>query len=199
MDLLEFDKTAVLETVRLASEHDLTDLTAPTPCADWTLGQLLSHMAGQHHGFAAAARGDGGEASVWEDRALGDDPLGAYRAAAETVLAAFAEPGVLEREFQIPEITRAITFPGRMAVGFHFLDYVVHGWDLARTLGTELKLPGELHGAVLAVAQQVPNDESRLGPNALFAPSLTPAPGADPLDQTLALVGRSPDWIPPRR
>ena len=32
------------------------DLTRPTPCAAWTLADLLAHMVGQHVGFAAAAR-----------------------------------------------------------------------------------------------------------------------------------------------
>src|SRR5690349_5317050 len=34
------------------------DLRRMTPCAGWDLQQLLRHMVGQDHGFAAAVRAD---------------------------------------------------------------------------------------------------------------------------------------------
>src|SRR2546430_2582095 len=82
-----------------------------TPCPEWTLGELLAHMTVQHNGFAAAARGHGGDLQVWRVRALWDDPVGEYTAAAERVLAAFAEEGVLEREFTLPEFRPVSRFP----------------------------------------------------------------------------------------
>src|ERR1044071_4316999 len=32
------------------------DLTAPTPCPDWSVGDLLQHILGLSYAFAAAAR-----------------------------------------------------------------------------------------------------------------------------------------------
>jgi hypothetical protein len=46
-------------------------------------------------------------------RALGEDPVAAYRAAAEWVLAAFSADGVLDREFPLPEFTRGLMYPAR--------------------------------------------------------------------------------------
>src|SRR5512142_3251938 len=93
-DIVTLDAQAVRESVRLVARATAADLARPTPCADWTLHGLLRHMAAQHYGFAAAAAGDG-DLARWRLRPLGDDPVGAYRAAAGCVLAAFAADGVL--------------------------------------------------------------------------------------------------------
>ena len=40
------------------------DLDRPTPCAGWTVADLLAHEVGQHLGFAAAVRdGDAPESA----------------------------------------------------------------------------------------------------------------------------------------
>jgi uncharacterized protein (TIGR03086 family) len=194
MDIRKLDRTAVLETVRLVRQATPRDWDLPTPCAGWTLGQLVAHMAGQHHGFAAAASGGGDDLAVWQPSALGDDPSATYRAAAWTAIDTFAQPGVLTREFALPEISTTMRFPASIAIGFHFLDYVVHGWDVARTLDVPLDLDEEVVEAALVFALRVPDDERRLAPDALFRPALPAAPGARSLDLVLTSLGRSPDW-----
>ncbi|MEW2174811.1 TIGR03086 family metal-binding protein [Streptomyces sp. NPDC005406] len=197
MDIRKLDRAAVLETVRILEQAGPADWDLPTPCSGWTLRQLVAHMTGQHHGFAAAAAGTETDLSAWRPGALGDDPLKTYRAAAESALAAFAPQGVLTREFTLPEISDTRRFPATVAIGFHFLDHVVHGWDLARALGVSLDLDGETAEAALVIALRVPDDERRLGPDALFRPALPPAPGARSLDLVLTTLGRSPDWTAP--
>jgi uncharacterized protein (TIGR03086 family) len=193
--IVALDAQAVRESVRLVARASPGDLARPTPCADWTLYGLVRHMATQHYGFAAAAAGDG-DLARWRLRPLGEDPVGAYRAAAEHVLAAFAADGVLDREFPLPEFTRGLMFPGPQAVSFHFIDYVVHSWDVARTLGLEARFDPALLEVALAVARAVPGGMSRLADGAAFAPAVA-SPGESPLDQVVALLGRSPGWRPP--
>ncbi|GAB2782202.1 TIGR03086 family metal-binding protein [Streptomyces chlorus] len=197
MDIRKLDRTAVRETARVLEQADIEDWDAPTPCADWTLRRLVAHMAGQHHGFAAAAAGGGDDLAVWQPAALGADPLTAYRTAADAVLDAFARPDVLTREFAIPEISAGIRFPAPTAIGFHFLDYVVHGWDVARALGVPLHLDTETAEAALVIALRVPDGERRIGPAAQFRPALSAPPGADTLDLVLTTLGRSPGWSAP--
>lgn len=194
MDIRKLDRTAVLETVRLVQQADPTDWDLPTPCAGWTLRQLVAHMAGQHHGFAAAASGGGDDLAVWQPSALGEDPSTTYRDAAWTAIDAFAQPSALTREFVLPEISTDRRFPATVAIGFHFLDYVVHGWDVARTLGVPLDLDEQTAEAALAFALRVPDDERRLVPEPLFRPALPAAPGASSLDLVLTTLGRTPDW-----
>jgi uncharacterized protein (TIGR03086 family) len=193
INVLEADAAATRGSVDVVSWVASSDLNRPTPCGDWDLRALLAHMTVQHLGFAAAAAGRGGDLALWQP-ADAPDPVLAYTAAASSVLAAFAEPGVLDRPFALPEIPRAPSFPGRVAVGFHLVDYVVHGWDVARTLGLAYSLPEEVLAATLPVARAVPDGAARLSPGAAFAPGRAVAPGTPPLDEILLLLGRDPLW-----
>ena len=179
-------------SVDLVAQLTPADLTRPTPCTGWTLHGLLAHMTTQHYGFAAAAAGQEGP-GPWRLRRPGPDPARDYRDAAGTVLAAFAADGVLARDFTLPEFAPRQRFPAAQAISFHFIDYVVHSWDVARTLGLPVSFGPGLLAAARGVASQVPGGEARLRPGAAFAPAITwPEPGG--LDEIVALLGRSPAW-----
>lgn len=209
-DIRELDARAVRASVAIVATIKPDDLVRPTPCTGWTLGDLLAHMKAQHNGFAAAARGHGGDPAVWQvaptgiDDASADaspagaDPAEDYAAAAGDVIAAFAAAGVLDATFELPEIAPGFAFPAAQAISFHFIDYVVHGWDVARSLGLEYVLDDDLLRAALPVAEAVPDGAMRQRPGAAFAPRLDPLPGAEtePMRRILALLGRSPDWTP---
>jgi len=194
-DIVTLDALAVRASVELTARARPADMARPTPCADWTLHGLISHMAAQHYGFAAASVGDGDPAR-WRPRGLGSDPVAEYRASAETVLAAFSAAGVLDRRFPLPEFTAGPVFPARQAVSFHFVDYVVHSWDVARALGAEVHFPPELLAIALRVAEAVPDGEARRSPGSAFAPVVA-WQGGSPLDRIVAVLGRSPDWKRP--
>ncbi|MFF1718631.1 TIGR03086 family metal-binding protein [Streptomyces sviceus] len=192
MDVVALDQIAVQEAVRvveLARGGDDGDWARDTPCAGWDLRRLVAHMTAQHHGFAAAARGAGGEQASWREEEVGE-PARAHRAAADAVLSAFAEPGVTEREFVLPELGGG--FAGRTAIGFHFVDYVVHAWDVAAALGVPLQITDEVLVAALAVARRVPTDPAGRGPGFAFAPALKVPEGTGALEETLQLLGREP-------
>lgn len=194
-DLREPHARAILAGVLVVSQVRAgDDLDLPTPCGNWTLGQLLAHMTVQHDGFAAAAAGNGGDLSLWAVRTLDSDPIGAYAAAADRVVAAFAKGGVLGQQFALPEISPLTTFPGRQAIGFHLIDYVAHGWDVARTIDVPLALDPELLDTALRIAQSVPDGPERLRPGAAFRPSVGATDNAPVLDRIVALLGRSPTW-----
>ena len=194
--IVSLDARAVQASVTVVSKAGHADLARPTPCGDWTFGQLLAHMAVQHDGFAAAAAGNGADPSAWRVQRSTADPVEAYRAAADRVLRAFAADGVLTRDFALPEIGLGATFPAGMAIGFHFIDYVAHGWDAARTLGLDYELGPDLLDAALAIAEAIPDDQTRLRPGAAFAPRVTVSESASHLDRIAALLGRRPDWRP---
>ncbi|RDI63812.1 TIGR03086 family metal-binding protein [Nocardia pseudobrasiliensis] len=194
VDILEFNRRAVEYSVALVARVTAGDLERATPCSAWKLSDLLAHMTVQHRGFAAAARGNGGDLGIWEVRGLADDPVADYADAAADVLAAYAEPGVLERDFALPEFAEDFTAPGAQAVGFHFIDYVVHGWDVAATLGLDYDLPAELAGPALEIALAVPDNEIRQTPGAAFAPAVAVDTAASDLDRILSALGRSPRW-----
>ena len=207
-DIVALDARAVRASVQVVSRVRVVDLGLPTPCGDWTLGELLAHMTAQHDGFAAAASGIGADLARWQPANPAADPAGEYAAAAGRVLVAFGADGVLDRKFALPEISPKLRFPASQAIGFHLVDYVVHGWDVARSLGLGRAgyrpepdlLDSDVLRAVLLIAESVPDDERRRQPAAAFAPRVPAAPDADPftppspLDRIVALLGRRPQW-----
>src|SRR5271169_6629504 len=111
LDIVGLDARVVRATVSVVSRVGPADLARPTPCAAWTLGELLTHMTAQHDGWVAAAAGDGGDLSRWQPRAPAADPVKEYTAAAGRVLAAFGAEGVLDREFVLAELSPLLRFP----------------------------------------------------------------------------------------
>ncbi|MBY0289844.1 MAG: TIGR03086 family protein [Mycobacteriaceae bacterium] len=196
-DALPLHRAAVLASVDAVNAVSLDDLDRPTPCAGWNLATLLMHMTVQHRGFAAAARG-GTDFGVWEPATAADavasDPAGTYAAAADDVLSAFEADGVLQKTFVLPEFGPDATFPGAMAIGFHYVDYVVHGWDVARTIGAAYELPKDVVDAVLPIAFAVPDGEFRAEEGSPFRRAVAVNDDASDMDRLLAHLGRSPDW-----
>jgi uncharacterized protein (TIGR03086 family) len=201
VDLQSMHRIAILASVDAVSAVRLDDLPRLTPCAGWNLAELLTHMTVQHRGFAAAARGQGSDPAIWQPAtvagAVASDPAGTYSAAAADVLDALAGADVLDAMFALPELGPGATFPGSLAIGFHFVDYVVHGWDVARTMGNSFELPADVVAAALPVALAVPDGEFRTVANAPFRPAIQSTNHADDLDRILAYLGRSPQWTPP--
>ncbi|MFG2496323.1 TIGR03086 family metal-binding protein [Streptomyces caniferus] len=197
--LRRLNARAVRDSVALIDRTAPGDLRRPTPCSAWTLADLLAHMTAQHNGFAAAALGHGQDLSHWSVGPLGADPVASYRAAADHVIAAFATVEGPDRAFALPEFSRARTFPAGRAIGFHLIDYVVHSWDVARTLGLTYAPDPALLRAALPIARAVPDDASRLAPGSAFRPGLAADHAAGTLDEILTTLGRSPDWCPPLR
>jgi uncharacterized protein (TIGR03086 family) len=190
--LIELDGRAVRASADVVRRVTPADLARPTPCGDWDLAALLAHMTAQHRGFAAAAAGHGGDLAGWQPVPAAD-PVAAHRAAADQVLAAFAAPGLDGRRFVLPEITRAPDFPAPQAIGFHLVDYVVHGWDVATALGIDAPpLDDAVLAAALRIARAVPDGADRLAPGAAFAPARPVPTGADALTEILLLLGRRP-------
>jgi uncharacterized protein (TIGR03086 family) len=199
-DVRRFHRAAVLASVDVVAAVTQDDLRRPTPCTGWDLLDLLAHMTVQHRGFAAAARGGGDNPAVWAPERVVDavaaDPGGAYAAAAADVLDAFAADRVLDATFALPEFGPGATFPGAMAIGFHFVDYVVHGWDVARSLDAPFALPDEVVDAVLPLAFFIPEGDYRSMDGAPFGPAVAASDGATDLERMLSHLGRSPGWKP---
>ena len=192
--IVDLDARVVEATVSLVKQASLLDLDRPTPCAGWNLDDLIAHMTAQHYGWIAAAVGHGADLSVWQPGPPVADPIGEYAEASRRVLEAFAADGVLDRQFALAEISPVLRFPAAQAISFHFIDYLVHGWDVARSLGADYQPEPGLLAAALPVAQAVPGGEARKRDGAAFAPEVAVPAQAGLLDQILAMLGRDPSW-----
>lgn len=192
-NIAELDRRAVEVTRALVRRITPDQWSLPTPCAEWDLAALLAHMTVQHHGFALAVAGERTEVADWRPAPRPEDPAAAYDAAADHVLASFAEADANGQAY-LPEIRGGVTVPASMAMGFHFVDYVVHGWDVAAALGVPVEFDGEVSAGALVVAGQVPVDDASRGPGMAFGPVLVSAADSGALDRILTILGRSPSW-----
>ena len=198
-DLVRWDAAAVAESRRVLGP--VPDLDRPTPCAGWTLRDLLAHMTVQHRGFAVAVRGAETEKADWVPVPSGSDPVADYADACAQVGVVFAALADPSAPVLLPEL-RSEPVAAAVAVSFHLLDYVVHSWDVAVTLGVEVTFVPDSLDAVLAIARRIPGGAARTRPDASFAPVVARASGATAgsggagsgaaLDQVLRLTGRDP-------
>ena len=189
-----------MASVDIVSAVTVDDLPKATPCVGWNLADLLTHMTVQHRGFAAAARGHGADEAIWQTGTVRDavatDPVGTYAAAAAEVIDAFAGADVLDAPFALPELGPAR--PSRVRWrSASVLDYVVHGWDVARTLGRPYELPEDVVAAAAPLAFVVPDGDFHAGDSAVFGPAVESTGQSGDLDRILAHLGRSPRWEPP--
>ena len=143
------------------------DLERPTPCAGWTVADLLAHEVGQHLGFAAAVRDGDAPESAYEPVPFSPET---WRDSVEAILGAFAgadpDAPVIEREL----VDRPL--PLRVLVDAQLLDLLAHTWDLAKGLGHDFTPPDHLAADFLRMAQEIP--DRAYGEGKAFSERLAP-------------------------
>jgi len=153
-------------------------------------------MVGQNYGFAAAADGTRHDRAVFADRPVGDQPAAEYATSARRVMEAFGVPALIEGSMHLPEVRAGTALPAPIAIGFHLVDYVAHGWDVARTVGIVAEFDEDALQLTLKVAEAIPAEAQSLDDQTPFRPSV-PTTSTTTLDRIIATLGRSPDWTPP--
>ncbi|WP_199834469.1 TIGR03086 family metal-binding protein [Streptomyces sp. NRRL F-5755] len=161
---------------------------APTPCAEWSVRDLVGHLTVEQLWVPRLVRDGATIEEVGDDYdgdQLGDDPAGAWDRAAVAAVAAFSEPGALDRTVHLSSgSSSAAAYCSQM-----MMDAVVHSWDLSRAIGADEQLPPELASAAL---REVEPYADALADTSMFADPVTPPPGADDLTRLLCLLGRQP-------
>jgi uncharacterized protein (TIGR03086 family) len=169
-------------------------LGAPTPCPDYALGDLVEHVGGLARAFANAARKGGGPlaemAGQGDASRLDPDWRTSIPAALDDLAAAWRDPGAWEGTTRIA----GSDMPGG-AVGVVALDeLVLHGWDVARSLGRPHAVDDASLAAVRGFVEQFAAPEVRAQAAGLFGPVVEVPADAPELDRVLGLAGRDPGW-----
>ena len=171
------------------------DLGRPTPCPEYTVGDLLHHMAGLTMAFGGAAvkaRGESAEMLPWGDVSKLDPD---WRVSLPNRVRALAEA------WQDPDAWTGITrvagadSPAEVVGVFLLGEMVVHGWDLAR--GADLPFspdPATLTPLYGLMHQVFGPDQDQAVRGQAFGPAVPVDPDGSVLDQTLGLLGRDPAW-----
>jgi uncharacterized protein (TIGR03086 family) len=192
MDIREQDERAVRWTERVVAAVTDDQLDRATPCAEWTLRELLVHMAGSNNGFADTAEGRPTDPAVWAGATIGPDVVDEYVKSSRRVLAAFAAPDVMDRTFDVHGFGE---YPARVAIGMHLIDFLVHGWDVARAVDIPAELDVDLCTAVLESGRRWPKDAPTIwGPGAPFGYRVDVPDDSSAQDRMLGFLGRDPRW-----
>jgi uncharacterized protein (TIGR03086 family) len=192
MDIRVLHRRAAESLAGLVNTITGPDLVRPTPCFQWSIRNLLEHQVTQNRGFALAASGRRSGLAQWQPQPLGD-PVARHAESTENLIAAVAADGVLERSFWLPEIRDGGPFPASTAIGFHFVDCVVHEWDVAAALGVPPTVDADLAEAALPLAMSVPDDPDLRGPGRAFHAVCPTSPDMPTLDRVVAVLGRDPE------
>jgi uncharacterized protein (TIGR03086 family) len=159
--------------------------SAPTPCEDWSVRDLVNHVTGEHlwaphllDGETIAQVGDRYDGDV-----LGDSPLAAWERAAEA-----SRPAWLAAS---PDDVVHLSFGDNPALEYGrqmLSDLVIHGWDLARGAGLDETMDPTAVESVLRYLEV--NAKSWADAGIFAAPVEIEAD--DPASRLIALSGRRP-------
>jgi uncharacterized protein (TIGR03086 family) len=157
----------------------------PTPCDGWDLRTLVAHVVVGDSQVPLLVAGEPVDlVEHYDPSVLGHTPLAAWRGTALAAIRAFAAPDALEKRYAHP----VGNVRGRTVIGFRISDSLVHGWDIARTVGDDVLLDPELCEYCLDFWFPM---ASTLASSGFYAPARMPADDADVAARLLALLGRA--------
>lgn len=171
-------------------------LTGPTPCAEYALGDLIEHIGGLALAFTLAARKDfdslSDAAPAGDASRLPADWRTAFPGQLRELAQAWRDPAAWTG------MTKAggVELPGEVAGRVAMNELVVHGWDVARAIGRDYAAGEEELAAALAFVEMFSGPESEEAREGLFGPIVAVDRAEPPLARMLGLTGRDPGWTP---
>lgn len=187
MNVPEIFGKSVEEFGRRVNEIGDDQWDNPTPCADWSVRDLVNHVVVENlwaPGLLAGKTIDeiGGNDAFAGDR-LGNEPKKAWNEAAEAARKAVHRDGAMDTTTHLS----FGDFPGSFYVQQLLADHVIHAWDLARGIGGDDELDPDLVGYVYEGLKPYADSLSAGGS---FDPPISVPDDADIETKLLALAGR---------
>lgn len=163
-------------------------LASPTPCAEYTVGDLIDHVDGAAQGLTSVAGQESGESTDTDaapEPAAADDWRERLAKHVRMLGEAWDDPAAWQGTTMGPGVELPNERWGRIAL----TEMVVHGWDIARATGQPFDLPEHTLRACLEhVAEFVPKAPIE----GLWGPAVEVPADASLLDRIVAITGRTP-------
>lgn len=171
-------------------------LDGPTPCREYSLGDLVDHVGGLSLAFTAAATkatGDTGSQRASGDASrLGDD----WRSRIPQDLAALAQAWRDPAAWSGATRAGGVDLPGEVAGMVTLDELVIHGWDVARASGQSFECDPRSLELVHGFVAQFWGPEQEAARKGLFGPMVQVPDDAPLIDRLIGLSGRDPAWSP---
>ena len=152
-----------------------------TPCTEWDVCTLISHLTAGSRGFAAMVAGEPGPER--DEDGPGAGALTSFLDALGGLCAAFERQGFLEQVFPTP----LGEGPGELLVAMRITELTIHAWDIAAATGQPRDLDPELVGFTDGFLRSRPIPRDVNGP---FAPEQPAPAGTGDTDRLAAFAGR---------
>ncbi|WP_410637172.1 TIGR03086 family metal-binding protein [Amycolatopsis sp. lyj-346] len=185
-------RPAAAEFLRIAGA--VSDLAAPTPCAEYDVRALLNHLLYWGPRLVAAGRREdppspgGGEA---EAALVTGDWRADLEKQTETLVEVFGTPAAWTGTTALGSAPMPSATVGAMVLD----EFVLHGWDLARASGQQCAYAPEAATAVYEFAVAMGDQARSMG---VYGPVVAVAADASPLERALGAAGRDPAWSCPQ-
>lgn len=167
----------------------------PTPCSEYTVGDVLDHIHGLTFAFGGAAEKTGGEAATMGPQGNAANLPPDWRESLPNKLAELAEKWDDPQAWEGMTTVGGQEAPAEVIGVIAFGELSVHGWDLARGAGIDFEPdPGGVEALYDVTSQSLggPNGDAMRG--TAFGPAVPVADDAPTFERTLGVLGRDPQW-----
>jgi uncharacterized protein (TIGR03086 family) len=163
----------------------------PTPCAGWSVADLIDHVIAENGAFARALPSQASPATDEASGSIAADSESwerSYRQSAQYLVQRFA--GVEDDEARVRVAGVAGERPVRALYQMQVADTLIHTWDLAAAAGLDFDADPTVLDLALIAMRQVP--EQARGAGKPFGPAREGAADSSGLEELLRLSGRDP-------
>jgi uncharacterized protein (TIGR03086 family) len=180
-------RRAVLSTRTVLARVGSDQLDGPTPCASWTLRDVVEHLIGSARWYSSCALAGHAPPTADDTTVTDGDLIATYFQASDDTCIAFDAEGILDTVIVMPTGPMS----GRAVMALAALDAFTHGWDVARATGQSTDLDPSLADALLAFARNAIGDKLRgHDGSAPFAAARAASERASRADQLATFLGR---------
>lgn len=176
---------AMAATVRTISPDQLTN---PTPCTEFDVRALVSHLLYWGPSLEGAGRREVVPPPDSGVDLTAGDWRGDLLAQLDRMVEAWAPPAAWEGMTRVVGPTET---PAGVIGGMIVCELVVHTWDLASATGQRPVLDDELLAYLFEEVSAGAEQGRQMG---IYGPEVTVPSSASTLDRVLGLTGRDPAW-----